>query len=165
LKVEATMKVSTLNHLHVFVEPRKLTIVAALLLAAVGMGGWARSITPNTSAAELVHASVNLVAGDPKPNLIGSYEVNGTDPDGTPYVAPRILDIALTPSGALELEWDNGKNVGVGQIIGNTLAVASFARGRMVLLIMTINPDGSLTGKLLRRTDRGQRGTEVWTRK
>jgi hypothetical protein len=159
------MKVSTMNHLRIFAQPRKVTIVAALLVSAIGMGGWARSITPNTSAAELVQANVNLVAGDPKPSLIGSYEVNGTDPDGTPYVAPRILDIALTPSGALELEWDNGKNVGVGQIIGNTLAVASFSRGRMVLLIMTINPDGSLTGKSLRRTDRGQRGTEVWMRK
>ncbi len=159
------MEVSTMNSLQMFAQPRKIAIVAALLVAAVGMGGWARSITPNTSAAELVQASFSLASGDSKPSLIGSYEVNGTEPDGTPYVAPRILDIALTPSGALELEWDNGKNVGVGQIIGNTLAVASFSRGRMVLLIMIVNPDGSLTGKLLRRTDRGQRGTEVWTRK
>ena len=159
------MKVSTMNNLRMFAQPRKVTIVAALLVAAVGMGGWARSMTPSTNAAELVHANVSLPAGDPKPSLIGSYEVTGTDPDGTPYLAPRILDIALTPSGALELEWDNGKSVGVGQIVGNTLAVASYSRGRMVLLIMTVNPDGSLTGKSLRRTDRGQRGTEVWVRK
>jgi hypothetical protein len=67
-------------------------------------------------------------------------------------------------SGALELAWDGGKNVGVGQIIGNVLAVASSTRGRTVILMMSINTNGSLSGKSLRRTDRGSKGTEIWTR-
>jgi hypothetical protein len=28
--------------------------------------------------------------------------------------------------------------------------------------MMTSNPDGSLSGKWSRRTDRGQKGTEMW---
>jgi hypothetical protein len=47
-----------------------------------------------------------------KHRLIGSYVVSGTDPDGKPYAGGGIVDIALAPSGALELDWDNGKQVG-----------------------------------------------------
>ena len=97
-----------------------------------------------------------------KPGLIGSYVVTGTDPDGKPYGGASIVDIALAPSGALELEWDNGKLVGVGQVIGNVLAVASLTKGRTAILVMNINPDGSLSGKWSRRTDRGYKGTERW---
>ena len=91
-----------------------------------------------------------------KARLIGSYVATGTDPDGKPYFGGQTLAIALAPSGALEVEWDGGRNVGVGQISGNVLAVASWARGRTVIMTMTINPDGSLSGKWLRRTDRDQ---------
>jgi hypothetical protein len=48
-----------------------------------------------------------------KPSLIGSYVVTGTDSDGKRYAGPGIVGIALASSGALELEWDNGKQVGV----------------------------------------------------
>jgi len=44
-----------------------------------------------------------------KPGLIGSCVVTGTDPDGKPYGGASTVDIALAPSGALELEWDNRK--------------------------------------------------------
>jgi hypothetical protein len=30
---------------------------------------------------------------------------------------------------------------------------------------MTINPDGTLSGSWLRRTDRGSKGTEIWKKK
>jgi hypothetical protein len=90
--------------------------------------------------------------------------VTGTDPGGDPYVGAGVLDIALAPSGALELVWDYGKNVGVGQVVGNVLAVASSTRGRTVILMMNINPDGSLSGKSSRRTDRRSKGTEAWKR-
>ena len=99
-----------------------------------------------------------------KHRLIGSYVVSGTDPDGKPYAGAGIVDIALAPSGALELDWDNGKQVGVGQVIGNFLAVACLIKGRTVILTMAINPDGSLSGKWSRRTDRGWQGTEAWAR-
>jgi hypothetical protein len=73
-------------------------------------------------------------------------------------------DISLAPSGALELEWDNGKQVGVGQVIGDVLAVACLSKGRTMILTMNINPDGSLSGRWSRRTDRGTQGTETWTK-
>ena len=106
---------------------------------------------------------VNPLARDElKHRLIGTYVVSGTDPDGKPYAGAGIVDIALAPSGALELDWDNGKQVGVGQVIGNVLAVSCLTKGRTAILIMTINPDGSLSGKWSRRTDRGYKGTEAW---
>jgi len=99
-----------------------------------------------------------------KHRLIGSYVVSGTDPDGKPYAGAGIVDIALAPSGALELDWDNGKQVGVAQLTGDTLVVACLFKGRTAILMMTSNPDGSLAGKWSRRTDRGQKGTETWTK-
>jgi hypothetical protein len=74
-----------------------------------------------------------------------------------------VLGIALAPSGALELEWDDGRVVGVGQLIDNNiLAVAWLNRGRTVVSVMTINPDGTLSGNWFRRTDRGAKATETW---
>jgi hypothetical protein len=88
--------------------------------------------------------------------------VSGTDPDGKPYAGAGIVDVGLAPSGALELDWNNGKQVGIGQVIGDVLVVACLIKGRTAILIMTINPDGSLSGKWSRRMDRGQKGTETW---
>ena len=68
----------------------------------------------------------------------------------------------MAVSGALEFRWDGGKYVDVGQAVGNAVAVASWAEGRAVILIMTVNPGGSLAGKWWRRTDAGARGTEIW---
>jgi hypothetical protein len=76
----------------------------------------------------------------------------------------RASAASLAPSGALELEWDNGKQVGVGQVIGDVFAVACLSKGRTMILTMNINPDGSLSGKWSRRTDRGTQGTETWTK-
>jgi hypothetical protein len=99
-----------------------------------------------------------------KLRLIGSYAVMGTDADGKPYPVKRTLGLTLAPSGALELEWDDGRNLGVGEVIGGTLAVATWTNGKTVVLTMRINPDGSLTGKWLRRTDYGAKGTETWNK-
>lgn len=65
-------------------------------------------------------------------------------------------------SGALELNWDDGTLVGVGQLVDNALAVAYSIKGRTVIAIMNVKSDGSLSGKRLRRTDRGSKGTEIW---
>lgn len=76
-----------------------------------------------------------------KPSLVGSYVVNGTDADGKRY-SGNILSIALRrPFGALELDWEGGKQAGVGQA-GNVLAVAYSMKGRPAILVMNINPDG-----------------------
>lgn len=131
----------------------------AALLTVAALGGWAISTTYTKAAA--VEAPP-LTMQDLKPSLVGSYAVTGTDPDGKPYYGRRIVDISLAPSGALELDWDNGKQVGVAQIVGNVLAVSCITKDRTAILLMNINPDGSLSGNWSRRTDRGQKGTETW---
>jgi hypothetical protein len=143
--------------------------VVAALLTAGAVAGWAMSATFATITAAVedlpaleISDMKKLPLEEFKRGLIGSYAVTGTDPSGD--VGGGVLDIALAPSGALELVWDYGKNVGVGQIIGNVLAVASSTKGRTVILMMNINPDGSLSGKSSRRTDQGSKGTEAWKR-
>jgi hypothetical protein len=153
------------------VGQRKNVGVVAALLTAGAVAGWAMSATFATITAAVedlpafeISDMKKLPLEGFKRGLIGSYVVTGTDPSGEPYVGGGVLDIALAPSGALELVWDYGKNVGVGQVIGNVLAVASSTKGRTVILMMNINPDGSLSGKSSRRTDRGSKGTEAWKR-
>jgi hypothetical protein len=143
---------------------RSGAVLAAALLVACGLGGavWSGATTAaGTAELPAAEASPRL---DVKElwHLTGSYVVTGTDADGRPYPGSGILDIALAPSGALELEWDNGRQVGVGHLLGNVLAVASVVKGRTMILVMTINPDGSLSGRWSRRTDRGSKGTESW---
>jgi hypothetical protein len=140
-------------------------VVAAALLAAGAVGGWAMSTTITVNATAFEDLARIKAAREQLPleaSLIGSYVVTGTDSDGKRYAGPGIVSIALAPSGALELEWDNGKQVGVGEVIGNVLAVACLTKGRTAILMMNINPDGSLSGKWSRRTDRGYKGTETW---
>ena len=99
-------------------------------------------------------------------NLVGTYEVTGTETDGKAYDGgPGTLDISLSSSGALELEWNNGKYAGAGRVIGDVLAVATFADGKSVIMVMTAGPDGSLTGKWWRQSDKGAKGTETWKKK
>jgi hypothetical protein len=98
-------------------------------------------------------------------SLLGNYVVTGTETDGKSYDGSGPLAITMDKSGVLELKWDNGKYVGIGQVVGNQLAVATVAEGKVVLGIMDIKPDGSLEGKWWRRTDPGTKGTEVWKKK
>jgi hypothetical protein len=126
------------------------TLVVALLTAGA-VGGWATSMMFATNAAAV--QDVKATFEGLKPILIGSYVVNGTDPDGKRYSSTSMLSIALAPSGALEIDWDNGKQVGVGQLIGNVLAVSYSVKGRSAILIMNIDRDGSLSGRWSRRGD------------
>ena len=118
-----------------------------------------------TAAFVVAVAAAPALAQVAAPGLVGSYVVTGTEADGKPYDGPGTLDVTLARSGALEFRWDGGKYVGVGQITGNVLAVATAAEGRAVILIMTVNPDGSLTGNWWRRTDAGSKGSETWKKK
>ena len=149
----------------------KFGLVAGALLITGAVADWGTSATTAKSVAEIEPAQSSsdtrnngLLPESPKAGLVGSYVVTGNDPDGKPYSGAGVLDISLAPSGALELDWDNGRLVGVGQLIGNVLAVAYSIKGRTVISIMNVNPDGSLSGKWLRRTDRGSKGTETWTK-
>jgi hypothetical protein len=149
-----------------------LGVVTAALLAGAALGGWAVPTMSTTSAATVGYQAAfdtarENHAGSPthdelKHALVGSYVVSGTDPDGRPYAGSGVVDIALAASGALELDWDNGRQVGVAQVIGDVVVVACLTKGRTAILTMAINPDGSLSGKWSRRTDRGQKGTETW---
>ena len=58
------------------------------------------------------------------------------------------------------LSWDGGKYVGIGQVVGDKLAVATFDERRAVIMIMDVKADGSLEGKWWKRTDAGTKGTE-----
>jgi hypothetical protein len=145
-------------------QRRKVGVIAAAVVTALAVGGWAVSGKLATKAAA-TGAGFDLARQHDLTrleNLIGTYKVTGTDTDGKYYAGSHLLTITLAPSGALELEWDNGKNVGIGHVIGDVLAVAGSIRGRTVILTMTINPDGSLAGTWSRRTDRGAKGTERW---
>jgi hypothetical protein len=149
-----------------FGQRKNPRVIAAALLTAGAVAGWELSaiFTANAIAYERAATQIELnrPADELKPSLVGSYQVTGTDSDGRPYDVPGIVAISLAPSGALELEWDNGKQVGVGRVVGNVLAVACLTKGRTAILVMNINSDGSLSGAWSRRTDRGYKGTERW---
>ena len=98
-------------------------------------------------------------------SLIGNYVVNGTETSGKSYDGEGPLAITMDKNGALELKWDGGKYVGIGQVEGSKLYVGGAAEGRSIIMIMDIKPDGSLEGKWWRRTDAGTKGTEVWKKK
>jgi hypothetical protein len=141
-------------------------VVAAALAVAVGLVGWS-AIPVGRNAAAIEQPEHQDDAGKPSPRkikatIVGSYAVTGTDPDGEPYTDRRIVDITLAPSGALELDWDNGKFVGVGQVVDNVVVIAYLNKGRTAIAVMAMNADGSLSGSSFRRTDRGSKATEIW---
>jgi hypothetical protein len=114
----------------------------------------------------LAFGSMAVAQGAPSnASLIGNYVVTGTETNGKKYDGPGPLAITMDRNGALELKWDNGRYVGIGQVVGDKLVVASSAEGRTVIGIMTINGDGTLDGKYWRRTDPGTGGTEVWKKR
>ena len=98
-------------------------------------------------------------------SLIGNYVVTGTETSGAAYDGAGTLAITMDKSGALNLNWDGGKYVGIGQVVGDKLAVATFDEKRAVIMIMDVKGDGSLDGKWWKRTDAGTKGTEVWKKK
>ena len=98
-------------------------------------------------------------------SLIGNYVVTGTETSGAAYDGSGTLAITMDKSGALNLNWDGGKYVGIGQVVGDKLAVATFDEKRAVIMIMDVKGDGSLDGKWWKRTDAGTKGTEVWKKK
>lgn len=97
-------------------------------------------------------------------SLVGKYTYTGTETDGSKYEKPGEIVVKLAPSGALEVVYDGGEYVGIGQVSGSIFAMASVAEGKNSIALLTINPDGSLSGKWWRRTDKGKGGTEVWTK-
>ncbi len=143
---------------------RQLVIAVALLAAGVA-GGWATSATCAAAANKAAATRMsNVTDRDMKQMLVGSYAVTGTDPDGRGYSGTGIVDISMAPSGTLELDWDNGRRVGIGQLLNNVLMVASTTKAGTVIMMMNVNPGGTLSGQWSRRRERGYEGTEHWTR-
>jgi len=141
----------------------KVGAVAAALAVTVTLAGWnAMPVARDAKAFEQQQDAGKPSPRKVKATLVGSYSVTGTEPDGAPFADRRVVDISLAPSGALELDWDNGKSQGVGQVVDNLLVIAYLHKGRTAISVMTINPDGSLSGSWFRRTDRGSKATEVW---
>lgn len=165
-----SMTIGLSNCLAAISQHKNAGILAAALVAAGALGGWGISATlvESARAVDALQRDVEfakLPLDQTKAALVGTYAVTGTDPDGVPYPGDKVVAISLAPSGALEFDWDDGTFVGVGQIVDNVLAVAYAVKGRTVIALMTINPDGSLSGNWLRRTDRGAKGTEIWKKK
>ena len=154
------MKASVMKYGAGLWQRRHVGAVVIALLAAGAFGGCEVPMTFATRAA----ATEPPHEHEARRSLVGSYRVTGTDTDGRPYIGAHIVDVSLAPSGALEIVWDDGRILGVGQVVGNLLAVASLNKSRTAILTMTINANGSLSGKWSRRTDRGSRGTETWVR-
>lgn len=97
--------------------------------------------------------------------LDGTYTYDGTEVDGKPYEEKGTVVVKSAPSGAYEMSWDDGQYLGVGQVTGNVLAIASVVEGKNSIMLMTINADGSLSGPWWRRADKGSKGSEVWKKK
>ncbi len=143
---------------------RQLAVAVTLLAAGVA-GGWATSATCAAAANKAAAIRMSSMTDrDMKQMLVGSYAVTGTDPDGRGYGGTGIVDISMASSGALELDWDNGRRVGIGQLLNSVLLVASTTKAGTVIMMMNVNPDGTLSGQWSRRRERGDDGTERWTR-
>ncbi len=98
-------------------------------------------------------------------NVVGKYDYNGTETDGSKYDEAGTLVVTTEKSGAYQVKWDGGEYVGVGQVTGNLFAIAAVAEKKNTIMLMEIAPDGSLSGKWWRRDDAGSKGTEVWKKK
>jgi len=98
-------------------------------------------------------------------NVVGTYTYNGTDTDGSAYKEAGTVVVTNEKSGALSVKWDGGDYVGVGQVTGSVLAIAAVLDGKNTIMLMNVNPDGTLSGPWWRRTDPGNKGTEVWKKK
>lgn len=132
-----------------------VSLIGMLMVgSALAQGNMGAPSAPPAAAPALTNAS-----------LLGNYVVTGTETNGKSYDGSGPLVITMDKNGALELKWDNGKYVGIGQVVGDKLAIASSAEGRVIIGIMELKPDGSLAGKYWRRTDAGTGGTEVWVKK
>jgi hypothetical protein len=98
-------------------------------------------------------------------SVVGTYEYNGTDTDGSKYGEAGTLVVTQEASGAYQVKWDGGEYVGVGQVSGTVFAIAAVAEKKNTIMLLDIKPDGSLSGKWWRRNDAGSKGTETWTKK
>ena len=142
----------------------KLVLVFAFVLA-LGSASFAQGNMGAPPPAAPPPAAAPTVAAPTNAGLLGNYVVTGTETNGKSYDGSGPLVVTMDKNGALELKWDGGRYVGIGQVVGDKLVVASSAEGRTIIGVMDIKPDGSLEGKYWRRTDPGTGGSEVWKKR
>ena len=101
-----------------------------------------------------------------KPNPVGKYDAEGTNPNGTTYTA----SVAIKAVGeTFRVEWDLGRGVayvGVGILTDATLSVGWVANGTAGAMVYVIEKDGTLSGKwAILGDDKGRVQKETLTKK
>ena len=103
-----------------------------------------------------------FLAADPAAAQIrqGFYEVEGQNPDGSPYNGSFALENA--PGASWYATWQVGdvRLVGLGLIQGGVLAVSFVVEGRPGVAAYEVEPDGRLRGAW---STGGGMGTEMLT--
>jgi len=95
-------------------------------------------------------------------DIAGRYTiVKGLNPDGSTY--DGTVTISPDASGGVTVRWDDG-SVGLGLIEGNRLYVGMVYEKRAVVMSMAINPDRTISGKWIQRTEPGS-GSETWKKR
>lgn len=95
-------------------------------------------------------------------DIAGRYTiVKGLNPDGSTY--DGTVTISPDASGGVTVRWDDG-SVGLGLIEGNRLYVGMVYEKRAVVMSMAINPDRTISGKWIQRTEPGS-GSETWQKR
>jgi hypothetical protein len=141
------------------------TLVALAFIAAAGLSAPSFAQTAAPAPAAAAPAAMPAATSFTNASVLGNYVVNGTETDGSKYDGEGPLAITMDKNGALELKWDGGKYVAIGQVEGTKLFAGGVADGRAFIMVMDLKPDGSAQGKWWRRTDAGIGGTEVWKKK
>src|SRR5690242_10223623 len=99
-------------------------LIALTTLGFVGLMGAAIAQTAAPAAAPAAAqapAAAPAAATFTNASVLGNYVVNGTETDGSKYDGEGPLAITMDKNGALELKWDGGKYVAIGQVEGSKL--------------------------------------------
>lgn len=110
-------------------------------------------------AGAVLLAPLSVATAQTSADIVGRYTITkGVNPDGSSYEGK----VVVTPdaSGGVTVRWDDG-SVGLGMIDNGKLYVGMVFEKKSVIVAMTINPDKTLSGKWIQRTQAGN-GIEVW---
>ena len=110
-------------------------------------------------AGAVLLAPLSVATAQTSADIVGRYTITkGVNLDGSSYEGK----VVVTPdaSGGVTVRWDDG-SVGLGMIDNGKLYVGMVFEKKSVIVAMTINPDKTLSGKWIQRTQAGN-GIEVW---
>ena len=135
-----------------------LNLILAVLLAALlaCAGGTGTDSAPT-------QAPPTLVMKEPAIDVSGSYTVNGTNPNGSPYSGTAAIH--ANGDGSYTVTWTIGESEsysGKGTVSGRTFTVTWTAGNLLGTAVYTIESDGSMMGTWS-TSDGSQSGTETLT--